>query len=97
MADSLRLSAEVRGGRLSGSGRNGTGMSGSGQREGRGFVEGGRRPLTYPQMVTPVSRHAVLAASEPPDATDAGLETHITAALESGATEPCTAVQSSRK
>src|ERR1035441_5585416 len=41
----------------------------------------------YPQIVAPVSRPAVLAASKPPEAMSAGLETCTTAALESGATE----------
>jgi|ERR1035438_616059 hypothetical protein len=41
----------------------------------------------YPQIVAPVSRPAVLAASKPPEAMSASLETCTTAALESGATE----------
>ena len=59
------------------------------------------RPRANPQMVAPVSRPgsptsdsarwggrpAVLAASKPPDAMYAGLETRMTAALESGATK----------
>src|ERR1035438_2520417 len=50
----------------------------------------GPSPLTlraYPQIVAPVSRPAVLAASKPSGAMSAGLETRTTAARESGATE----------
>jgi hypothetical protein len=42
---------------------------------------------TYPQIVAPVSRPAVLPASKPPEVVGAGLETCTTAALESGATK----------
>jgi hypothetical protein len=45
------------------------------------------RLRAYPQIVAPVSRPAVLAASKPPDVMYAGLETRMTAALESGATK----------
>ena len=51
------------------------------------FVAFAARLRAYPQIVAPVSRPAVLAASKLPGAGGAGLETCTTAALESGATK----------